>query len=152
MLEDQCYGERDNHESKTLRNRHNFHEFLERQAHTAIQGELDSQRKLAEAETDMEVTEWERRNSDVALHESQRELESQLSQFASKRQHQQQAMFFSSRVCVDPSTRETGTEREREAVNFLQVSEHDLGTIHLLLVLRDQCYGQSGIKALKMQH
>ena len=56
-----------------MRDRQNLHEFLERQAHTAIQGELNSQRKLTEAETGTEVKEWERRNSEFALYQSQRE-------------------------------------------------------------------------------
>ena len=58
-------GKRDNYESETLKNRQNLHEFLERQAHTAIQGELNSQRKLTEAETVTEVEEWERKNPNL---------------------------------------------------------------------------------------
>ena len=67
------WGKRDNYESETLKNKQNLHEFLERQAHTAIQGELNSQRKLTEAETVTEVEEWDKRNSEFVLYESQRD-------------------------------------------------------------------------------
>ena len=53
--------------------------------------------------------------------------------------------------CVNCSSGKP-SQREREAVSDLQASEHDFGTIHLLLVLKDRCYGQNKIKALKVQH
>ena len=47
-------GKRYNYESETMKDRQNLHEFLERRAHTAILGENAAQRKLTEAESDME--------------------------------------------------------------------------------------------------
>ena len=68
-------------------------------------------------------------------------------------------VFNPSRVCVDLCTgrlvqreRARARERERGAGNVLHVSEHDLGTIHLLSALNDQCCGESEMKALKVQH
>ena len=52
-------------------------EHLERRAQKAILGENSVQRKLYSTEYDMEIQNLERRNSEYALFESQRELESQ---------------------------------------------------------------------------
>ena len=54
------WGKRDaSNERATLRDWQDLHEFLERQAQTAILDELNSQSKLTEAESDMEIEEWE---------------------------------------------------------------------------------------------
>ena len=66
-------------------------QFLERQAHTAILGENAAQRKLTEAESDMEIKVWERRNSEFVLYESQRELASQRHQLRQASQWPDQA-------------------------------------------------------------
>ena len=52
-------------------------ELLERRARQAIMGENSAQRKLHSTEYDLEIKDLERRNSEYALIESQRELESQ---------------------------------------------------------------------------
>ena len=77
VLKGLCYGGSEIKARTTVKDRQDLHEFLERQAHTAILGENAAQRKLTEAESDMEIKAWERRNSEFALYESQRELESQ---------------------------------------------------------------------------
>ena len=51
--------------------------YLEQKAELAVQGECSAQRRLSEAEADMEVRRWEMRSSDMALDETIRELESQ---------------------------------------------------------------------------
>ena len=52
------WGKRErNAESATLRDRQNLHEFLEQQAQLAVLGENAAQRKLTEAESDMEINE-----------------------------------------------------------------------------------------------
>ena len=62
------------HESEDLVH---LREHLERRARQAILGENSAQRKLYSTEYDMEINNLERRNSEFALYESQRELESQ---------------------------------------------------------------------------
>ena len=42
----------------------------------ALQGECTAQRRLSEAEVEMDGKSWERRNSDIALYESNQQLES----------------------------------------------------------------------------
>ena len=54
----------------SLRDRENCQEILERKAELAVQ-------RLYEAEADVEVKHWERRNSDIALYEVKQEFESQ---------------------------------------------------------------------------
>ena len=62
---------------RTMSDRQNLHEFLERKAELAVQGEIAAQKRLseAEAEADMEIRRWEQKNSEVAFYESRRELE-----------------------------------------------------------------------------
>ena len=63
---------------RTLPERRIFHAFLEKKAELAFQGECIAQKRLSEAEAEMDRRSWwEQRNSDVALHETNRELESQ---------------------------------------------------------------------------
>ena len=45
----------------------NLHEFLERKAELAVQGEIAAQKRLSEAEADMEIRRWEQTNSEVAF-------------------------------------------------------------------------------------
>ena len=49
---------------------------LKQKAEVAVQGECAAHR-LSEAEADMDVRNWQQRNSDIALYETNRELESQ---------------------------------------------------------------------------
>ena len=55
----------------------NLHEYLEKLAERALQGECAAQNRLSEAEVEMNRRSWERRNSDVALCETNQQLESQ---------------------------------------------------------------------------
>ena len=55
---------------QTLSERRNLHVYLEQNAELAVQGDCAGQKRLSEAEADME---W---NYDIALHETNRELES----------------------------------------------------------------------------
>ena len=72
-------GKRDrNLESvQSLSERQNLHVYLEQKAELAVQGECAAQQNLSEAGADMDIRHWERRNSDIALFETNRELESQ---------------------------------------------------------------------------
>ena len=55
----------------------NLHEYLEKKAERALLCESTAQKRLSEAEVEVDRKSWERRNSDVALYETNRELESQ---------------------------------------------------------------------------
>ena len=62
----------------TLRDRQNLLKILERKAELAARGETLAQQRLYQAETDVEVKLWEKRNSVIALDEINQEFESQL--------------------------------------------------------------------------
>ena len=47
-----------------------LHKFLELQAESAVPGEHAAQRRLTEAETDMEIKGWYKKDSEIALYES----------------------------------------------------------------------------------
>ena len=77
VLKGQCYEgkrDRDVDSVKTSTESRNFHKFLEKQAELAVRGDNAAQKRLFEAETDMDNKDWEKRSS---LHESQREVRSQ---------------------------------------------------------------------------
>ena len=50
--------------------RRNLQVCLEQKADLAVREEYAAQRRLSEAEADMEIRNWEKRSSDVALHET----------------------------------------------------------------------------------
>ena len=68
--------DRDLDSVKIQSDRHSLYVYLEQKADLAVQGEYSAQRRLSEAEADMDMREWEKRGSDLALHETNRELES----------------------------------------------------------------------------
>ena len=51
---------------QSVRDKQNLHKILERKAELAVRGEKLTQQKLYEAEADVEVKHWEKRNSDMA--------------------------------------------------------------------------------------
>ena len=57
--------DRDLESMQTLSERRNLHVYLEQEAELAVQGESAAQRRLSEAEADMNMRNWERRNSDI---------------------------------------------------------------------------------------
>ena len=69
--------DRDQNVVQTLRDRRNLHKILERKADFAVNGEKLAQQRLYEAETDVEIKHWEKRNVDSALYEINQEFESQ---------------------------------------------------------------------------
>ena len=62
---------------QSMRDRENLHKILEREAESSIQGENEAQKNYQKIEADVEITRWEQRSSEIALHESYRELETQ---------------------------------------------------------------------------
>ena len=63
--------------AQTLSERRNLHAYLEQKAELAVQGESATQKRLSEAEAEMDIRNWEQRDACMALHETSRELESQ---------------------------------------------------------------------------
>ena len=63
--------------AQTLSERRNVHVYLERKAELAFERECAAQKRFSEAEGEMDVRNWEQRNADIALNETNRELESQ---------------------------------------------------------------------------
>ena len=72
-------GKRDRGESigQSMRDRENLHKILERKAESSIQGENEAQKNYQRLKADVEIRRWEQRSSEIALHESYRELETQ---------------------------------------------------------------------------
>ena len=62
---------------QTLSEGRNLHAYLEQNPDLAVQGECAAQKSLSEAEVEMDIRSWEQRNADIALYETNRELESQ---------------------------------------------------------------------------
>ena len=79
--------------------RQNLQNFFERQVELAARGENAAKRRLTEAETDTEIKDWERRNSEFALHESRRELESERFQLQQASQWADQAQREKISLC-----------------------------------------------------
>ena len=63
-----CVSQHD--KERMLSERKNLHEYLEKEAERALQDECTAQRGVSEAEADMDMRNWEERNSDVALYET----------------------------------------------------------------------------------
>ena len=59
--------DRDQNVVQTLKDRQSLHKILERKAELAVRGEKLAPQRLNEAEADVEVEHWEKRNSGVAL-------------------------------------------------------------------------------------
>ena len=76
-------------------------EHFERRAQQAIHGENSVQRKLYSTELNTEIKNLERRNSEYALFESQRELESQRRQLPMANQWADQAQREKIQLCRD---------------------------------------------------
>ena len=63
--------------AQTLSEWRNVHVYLERTPELSVQRKCPTQKRLSEAEAEMDTRNWERRNADIALYETDRELESQ---------------------------------------------------------------------------
>ena len=61
---------------QTLSERRKSRVYFEQKAELPVQGECTVQKRLSEAEAEMDIRYWEQRNADTALHETCRELES----------------------------------------------------------------------------
>ena len=55
----------------------NLHKYLQRKTESAARGENAAQKRLSEAEADKEMRRWEETSSEMVLHETHRELDSQ---------------------------------------------------------------------------
>ena len=68
---------RDLESVQTLSERRDLQVYLEQEAELAVPGDYAVQRRLPETEADMDIRNWEQRNSDIAINETNRELETQ---------------------------------------------------------------------------
>ena len=62
---------------QTLKDRQNLHKFMERKVDFAVRGENTAQKILSDAEVENGDQKLGQRNSDIALYETHKELESQ---------------------------------------------------------------------------
>ena len=75
----------------SLKDRENLQKSLHRKVDSAVRGERMAQQKLYEAEAEAEARNWEKRNSDISLHEINQEFESQRFQLRQARRWADQA-------------------------------------------------------------
>ena len=88
-----------------LSERKNLHEYLEKEAERALQGECTAQKRLSEAEVEMDRKSRERRNSGVALCQTNQQLESQRLELYQANQWADQAQRENSRLFGELSTK-----------------------------------------------
>ena len=104
--------DRDWESVQTLSERRNLHVYLEQKAEFPVQGECAAQRRLSEAEADMNIRNWEQRNSDIALYETNRELESQRFELYQANQWADQAQREEDNLCGEFDMRNQTLPRE----------------------------------------
>ena len=85
------HRDRDQNGVQTLRDRRNLHKILERKPEFAVIGWKLAQQRFYEAEADVEIKHWKKRNSDIALHEINQEFGSQWLQLQQANQWADQA-------------------------------------------------------------
>ena len=84
---------------RTSSDRQNLHNYLERKAESAVRGENAAQKRLFEAEADMEIRRWKQTGSEIALCETHRELESQRLQLQQANQWADHAQREKNSLC-----------------------------------------------------
>ena len=79
MLKELCRNEKetDLESVQTLSERRHLHAHLEQKGELAVQGKCAAQKRLSEAESEMDMKIWEQSDADIALSGTNRELESQ---------------------------------------------------------------------------
>ena len=85
--------------------RKNLHEYLEKKAERALQGECTAQKRLSEAEVEMDRNSRVRRNSGVALHQTNQQLESQRLELHQANQWADRAQRENSRLFGESSSK-----------------------------------------------
>ena len=91
--------DRDVESVQTLSERQNLYVYLEQKAEMAVRGDCAGQRRRSEAEEDMEMRNWEQRISDMALYDTNRELESQSLELYQVKQWADQAQREKMNLC-----------------------------------------------------
>ena len=84
---------------QTLSERRNLHVYFEQHAELTVQGECAAQKRLSEAEAEMNMRNREQRNSDFALHGTDREFESQFLELCQANQWADQAQREKINLC-----------------------------------------------------
>ena len=99
-----------------------LHKFLERKAELDARGEKLAQQRLFEADADVEVKHWEKRNSDIAIYEINQEFESQRSQPQQANQWADQAQREKISLCREVE-KKNRLFRENRAKNCQQIEK-----------------------------
>ena len=114
--------DRDENVVQTLRDRQHLHKILEREAELAVRGEKLAQQRFYDAEADVEVKHWEKKNSDMALHEVNQVFESQRLQLQQANQWADQAQRDKVSLHGDLGMR-SGLFRENQATDCQEIEE-----------------------------
>ena len=96
------------------------HEYLDKKADRAFQGEFAAQTRLSEAQAELDRREWEWRNADIALYETSRKLEFQKMELHQANQLSDQAHREKSWLCEELDLRNSFSGRS----NFLHFLTH----------------------------
>ena len=107
---------------QTLRERRNNHVYLEQKGELAVQGDCAAQRRLSEAEADMDTRNWEQRNSVIAFNDTNRELESQRLELYQASQRPDQAQREKINLCGELEMRNRLFQESR-ARNCQEIEE-----------------------------
>ena len=86
---------------QTMSERQILHAHLEQKTDLAVRGECVAQKRLSEAKAEMNIRNWEQRNSDIAQYETNRELESQRLELYQANQWAGQAQREKINLCGD---------------------------------------------------
>ena len=82
-----------------LPERRSLHAYLEKTAELAFQGECAAQKRLSVAEAEIDRRNWEQRNADIAVYETNRQLESQRLELYQENQWADQAQRENMCIC-----------------------------------------------------
>ena len=93
---------------------------LKRKAELAVQGECAAQKGLSEAEADVNIRNWEQRNSDIAFYETNRELESQRLELYQANQWADQAQRENINLCGEVEMQNRFFQVAQEIANKLR--------------------------------
>ena len=103
-------------QERFLPEKQNLHDYFGSEARRALQGECMSQRRLSEAKIEMDRKSWERRNSVMALNETNRQLESQQTRGLVKLKMESRSMF-------EELTMKSRLYEENHALGCMEIEE-----------------------------
>ena len=111
---------------KGLSDTQHLHVYLEQQAELPLRGEYAAQKRLSEAEADMEVRNREQKSSGMALCETNRELESQRLELYQANRWADQAQREKIKLCgeLEMNNRNFQEHRARDCQEISRITKN----------------------------